>query len=270
MNRCFGIIILLIIFQTGVYCQNNSQIELVGFEPSECLEEVHVYELNNRIVSIERYSDTTIVEISIRANCCISLIPNIIVTGDTIDLDFDYYEPIVQPDNGDTIVIIREECDCDCCFSLRYFLTGDINDNIVYTVDESKLEKSNHKYKVIGEATFDIWNGDTINYRDIYGFRQGVHLIIDSTKQIIRERYFCDNQMQNGLFLRIKKFDGRLVSDYYLLDSGNYKRIEYHSDGSKKKECYLEFFLDEGNDCIEYKMGEENNDPPTKVKINGR
>lgn len=257
MIKYFDLLILLSIFQINIFGQINTKTSLVGFEYSGCLEEFHVYKLNNRIVKSEKYFDTTMIEISVRANCCINLIPNIIVNGDTIDLDFDYYEPIVQPDNGDTIVIIRPECKCDCCFNFRYYLTGIKDDNSVYRVNNSIIEKTTHKYKIVKEATFELNNGDTINFIDAFGFKQGLHRFADSAKQIISEIYYRDDDFCHGLFWRNLQMNGTLLTEWYYLDNGKYKKIEYYDDGSFKKECLSEFMLDDRENCREYKKGEK-------------
>ena len=245
MIRNFIVLILVLGFSRFLYSQDASEIRLVKFEPSECQDEYHVYKLNNRIVSLEKHSDTTLIEISVKANCCISMNPKIKVLSDTINLIYDFYEPKLREENGDTsLIIVQEECDCECCFSFKYYLTGLGDKNYVYRTKNETLEFSRHKYNIVQEPMFKVVNGDTLNYVDIYGMKQGLHKIYDKQNREVSSLTFQNDLPVSGLTLRTFSETGKIEKECYWLSDTLYRVILFDLKGIAIKECITPVFFD--------------------------
>ncbi len=233
------ILILLLLF--GFYglqfSQEDCEIRLVKFETSECHTDINIYKINNRIVSIEKYGDTTVIEISIKANCCISQKPAIKQYSDTLDLIFDYSVPEYIIENGDTVLIVEEECECECCYSFKYFLLGLEDRSYIYRADNSIINKSKHKYKIVQVPKFSIIEGDTLNYIDVYRMKQGLHKFYDKQNREIRSLLYVDDYPVSGLVLRIYSESGKIEREAYWIKRNKFKILLFDLNGIVIKEC---------------------------------
>ncbi|NOQ26932.1 MAG: hypothetical protein GQ564_16345 [Bacteroidales bacterium] len=245
-------LILLFCVSGLLYSQEDSEIRLIKFEPSECQDEFHVYQLNNRIVSFEKHGDTTVIEISVKANCCISLKPDIKLYSDTIDLIYDYSETEYVVEKGDTFMIFQEECDCECCFSFKYHLLGLENKSYVYLAGNSIIDFSQHMYIVIQEPKFRIDGSDTTNYVDIYGMRQGLHKFYDVQNREIRSLIYLDDLPESGLMRRVFSETGKIEKEFYQISDGEFKVILFDLEGNAIKECITSDYFDiDETKCME-------------------
>lgn len=247
----FALLILLLSSSLFSSSQDNPDIKLVKFEPSECTDEVHAYNLNNRIVSIEKHADTTIVEVSVKANCCISINPSIHSNLDTIDLVYNDLKPDTIINQLDTFLTIEEECECLCCFNFRFYLMGLDNDSFTYKTDNQIIEFSKHRYKVIQKPFFKIVDGDTINKVDIYGMKQGLHNYFDSKNRQFRSVIYKDDRLISGLLRRSYTEEGSTILEHYQLKGGSFKTVFFNNKGVAFKECEGFLFEHEDAQCID-------------------
>ena len=110
---------ILILLSLSVFSQ-----KLEKFEFSECLDEELTYSINNRIVSQKFEDDLFVIEISVVVNCCGNELGSIDVDGDTLRLFSSARPEPVEDENGDLVEYVSIECDCICCFTFKYFISG--------------------------------------------------------------------------------------------------------------------------------------------------
>jgi len=250
--KTISAIILLFSLNSVLLSQTNCNPALIRFESSKCIEEDKLYHLNFRIVSINYKDSLTIIQTAVRYNCCMTEQGGIKLVGDTLYLYFHLSEFYRTNGKGDSIgYYIEEKCSCDCCFRFMYYINGLPRKNYVYKVDNKVIYLSEHKYIVKNPPKFDISNGDTINYIDIYEFKQGLHRDYGEFG-IVSEMIYKDDEMMHGLLARTYYKNGIIKKDIYLLENRKYKEIGYNQNGKKVKECISESPFENKKDCIEF------------------
>jgi hypothetical protein len=225
---------LLIIFFLGTQLtfSQTSKVKLFSFKNSACDGETESFRLRTRIISKELSDDLLTIHIGTTATCCVDFVPKSTFKNGILNLDF---EETGTP------------CECDCCYEFTYQIKGIKDDKIKITFRDKEIEQSDEKYKTY-PVSFKILNGDTINYIDKYGFRQGAWVVGPDT--LTRKRYF--EYSDNHPVRRVKLFpSGQIESDltnekisFNTTDrpligySEMNKLIEYYESGQKKRECY--------------------------------
>ena len=64
-------------------------------------------------------------------------------------------------------------CGCNCCFSIEYEIQGlPLSEYEIYF--KGKLIKQSSDYYKVVAPTFEVYNGQTINRSNKYGFREGI------------------------------------------------------------------------------------------------
>jgi antitoxin component YwqK of YwqJK toxin-antitoxin module len=99
-----------------------------------------------------------------------------------------------------------------------------------------KLELSPHKY-FLKPVKFDILEGDTVNYFDMYGFKQGIHLDFNGENKIVSRLIYKNDLEIEGFEFRKYYDTGEIESETLLKNKREFKRITYFRNGKIKKEC---------------------------------
>lgn len=110
---------ILFLLSLSVFSQ-----KLEKFEFSECLDEVNIDKLNNRIVSQKFLDDLFVIEISVVVNCCGNELGSIEVDGDNLRLFSSARPEPVEDENGELVQYVSVACDCVCCFTFKYHISG--------------------------------------------------------------------------------------------------------------------------------------------------
>jgi len=250
-----------------------NQPELVKFNSSECLNE-DVWEkkkiLLNRIISSRIEDDLHTYKIFVVTNCEWAKEGEVALSNDTLQLKYSGETKVVSSEiieeksysvvNNDTVEVTVTEviqevsqmtvAACDCAFELIYQIMGLEKRPYVITANGELIIETPHKYRILyNDPRYDIIENDTINYLDIYGLKQGLHIVeIEEGKSYSKIVYENDIEVSG------------LISTHY--NSGGYDRIEIHMANKKftKKKYYLGGKLvkecdtlgdfDEGTNCV--------------------
>lgn len=160
--RVFTVYIILILLSvTLLQGQTIEGVELIEFSQSACDRDSNPYRMKPRIISMKQSADTLLLEIGLAATCCLDYLPNIKYLTDTLHLNFGIK-------NED------EACACWCCYSFNYKMRGIDASGLTVKYSNMIIELSNEKYWANYQPTFIIIEGDTLNRKDKFGFKQGI------------------------------------------------------------------------------------------------
>lgn len=126
-----------------------------------------------------------------------------------------------------------------------YYTYGEIEFTIPsILIDSSKIKLnkkligfSDDKYKMY-PISFDIENGDTLNYVDEFGRRQGRYIFYFKNGKLWKDVDYKDNEQWEGLFF--VKYDSlsNVIEKQFIHEGKINHRVEYYITGQKKLECY--------------------------------
>jgi hypothetical protein len=225
---------LLILFLLGTQLTlgQTTKVKLFSFKNSTCDGEAESFRLRTRIISKELSNGLLTIHIGATATCCVDFVPKTTFKNGILNLDF--------AETG-------TPCECDCCYKFTYQMKGIKDDKIKITFKGKEIEQSDEKYKTY-PVSFKMLNGDTVNYIDKYGFRQGTWVL--SSDSLMKKRYF--EYADNRAVRRVNLFpngqiESELISEkiHFSADNRIYfeysefnKLVEYYETGQKKRECY--------------------------------
>jgi len=201
--------------------QAQDSVSLAGFTPSTCDANEEVSRLKRRIIDQWYSNDTLLVEIASTATCCVDFLPSIEYNNQILELNF--------TETG-------EFCECMCCYQFIYKIVGLKGQEFTIHLNDKPIQKSDDKYLTY-PVRFDIYNGDTVNYFDKYGQRQGVFLSHLKSNKPMLKMIYKDSKRFNGV-------DREL---YY--DNGNKRVTVEYRDGV---EYFISYFRNEQirDECI--------------------
>jgi len=213
----------------------GQQSNLIDFYPSTCDEHQDVERIRERISDIFIKNDTLFVTISVVANCGINidqLSADAIYWNDTLRLSF---EPI--PIITDTLYEDEETIyhyslsmeECDCCFEFMYLVKGVTNTSIPIKLNNKNISFHKEKYLTY-PIQYKIHEGDTINYRDKYGLRQGRWFIENKDHQAFQDRIYRNDSLLAGTDYRYHQ-NKRLKSKTIWFSSKDYQYSEFDEGG---------------------------------------
>lgn len=157
MKRVIRVLFVVLLFYISVSAQKKAKPFLVDFKSSECDNTVDVSRLKPRIVRQGFEGNLFVIEVGTKATCCVEFIPSISMTGDTLSLNLE--------ETG-------QGCECECCYQFIYKISNLAGKNFGINLQGIPVAQSDEKY-VTFPPVFDLVNGDTVNYIDKYGMRQG-------------------------------------------------------------------------------------------------
>lgn len=140
--------------QTG-----SNRVRLIKWSSEVCDNTFDPYRLKTRISSIEDTDTSTIFIAHFSDNCCVTFKPAI-----------DFYK------NKLVLLPYRkykgDYCGCDCCFSIRYEITGLTGKKYTLYFNESKVTLTDNYYDTV-KPSYEVYNGENINRLNKYGFKEG-------------------------------------------------------------------------------------------------
>ncbi|MBL4587160.1 MAG: hypothetical protein JKX84_08920 [Flavobacteriales bacterium] len=208
----------LSLFSLSGFCQN--EVTLVNFTPSQCDESEDPYRIQTRIVNQWYQGDTLLVEVGTVGTCCVDFVPSVQFSTDTLNLDF--------TETGTF-------CSCHCCYQFIYHIVGLKGKRFGITLNGEKIEQSEEKYKTF-PVKYELYNGDTINYFDKYGFKQGLHILGKDKQKPLEKMIYHDNHAIEGSRW-IRYFDNGNKSAETLVKNKRKLNVQYYMNERKKKEC---------------------------------
>jgi hypothetical protein len=140
-----------------------------------------------------------------------------------------------------------EACECLCCYEFVFEIEGLKDDKIKIKFRDKDIELSNERLMTY-PIKYEILNGDTINYTDKYGLRQGKwtrpndSLMTKSHGEFIDDRlvrivnYFPNGTTETEKISEKIRVTGESGDYFDYFDFNKY--VEYYKSGTKKKECY--------------------------------
>lgn len=229
----------ILIHVSSVYAQEPT-VSVVGFNFSECIEDVYPLVLKERMVSQNFKMDTLQIEITTTATCCMSFVP-----GSTFDngiLNLTYEE-------------IGEGCECACNYQLIYKILGLKNQDFKVELNGTAITLSSEPY-ITNPIQFKIHHGDTINYFDKYGLKQGLFLMGDKEKPIVTVIYENNKPVERRRNIRYDKRGNK--ASKISMQNGKEWFNKYYSNGNLRKTCIIYEFSRSGStyqdlySCIQY------------------
>ncbi|WP_289056065.1 hypothetical protein [Carboxylicivirga marina] len=200
------IVFTLLILFIGI-SSNGQESNLIGFYPSFCDENEDVLRIRDRVSNVFFRNDTLFVSVGFVANCGFEsehLNPGAQLLNDTLYLSFDL-EPQITDSiiEGEKIIYFTSlnYVDCDCCFEFMYLLKNIPHDSIPIKLNNKNICYHKEKYKTY-PIQFEIHKGDTINFIDKYGFRQGKWLLYKDSELLLSERIYKNDSILLGTDFR--------------------------------------------------------------------
>jgi len=204
-------VFVFLLIGLNVY-QTNAQIQLIGFTPSKCNESVPAYLIQNRVISKTISNDTFNLHIGFSENCCIEFDPLAHYKNDTL---------FIAPYKKAPSIL----CDCNCCYELVLHFSGITDTSLHVSYRNKVLPVTQHPYPT-QPISFEVFEGDTVNMRNIYGFKEGV------LEQVLhKDTIFTYDKGQ----LKMKEMWIRENKDNYFA----FYRIQetYYPNGKLKSRC---------------------------------
>lgn len=191
----------LILFLFSVF-YINSQVDSVQFNNCEIPASANI---QNRIISIKRVNDSIHYKIGIIGNCILDTTYFLRlhwIDDDTLDLRIKYKN----------IKLL-----CECYYELDFSLFRSTNkQDPKLKFDNVEIVQSPYLFKVV-PVKFQMFEGDTINYFDQFGFKIGKHYSFDEFNNPESVIYFRNgrriweadfdkkNKMKNIIFFQEEK-----------------------------------------------------------------
>jgi len=181
----------------------GQESNLIDFHPSFCDESEDALRIRNRVSDIFFKNDTLFISVGFVANCGFAtehLYPGAHYLNDTLYLSFDLEPQITDSVNeGEEIIYFTslnyEEC--DCCFEFMYLLKNIPHDSIPIKLNDKNIYFHKEKYKTY-PISYKVFKGDTINFVDKYGFRQGKWLMHKDAELLLTDRFYKNDTILYG------------------------------------------------------------------------
>lgn len=213
---------------------NAQKPVLVNFEKTECEPAGWGRIIMKRIISQKFYEDTLELEIAAVVNCAGISEVDFKYNQDTLAID--YFDGKREIDTA-TGSMVTELTSCDCYFVFSFKIVGlkVIPSVVKFAGDEIHFSKE--KYKTF-PIKYEIYKGDTINYRDKYGMPQGRFIMKDSSQVLFKD----------GKSIGLYYSTGILKEEYRIENGRRSRYITYYENGKLKSDCEIapdEDWLDE-------------------------
>ncbi|MBI3218788.1 MAG: hypothetical protein HYZ44_04695 [Bacteroidetes bacterium] len=225
--------LLVIVFSlvTTIMWSQEATVHVFGFTNSTCEQIDESYQLRTRIISKSFSNGILTVQIGDMATCCATFLPRATLNNGVLNLDFEETGTL---------------CECGCCYEFLYQIKG-ADDQVKITFRNKEIELSEEKFKTF-PVSYKMFKGDTINYTDKYGLRQGVWASPKDSLMIKeyfeyedyivkrRVRLYPNGKIKDEISRErfVVYFDDKPANEFWDYN----KLIVYYESGQKKKECY--------------------------------
>lgn len=210
----------------------SGKVKLFKFRNSTCDQATDPSRLRARIIKKELTNNILTVQIAATATCCVDFRPKATLKQGILNLDLE--------ETG-------EACECSCCYEFAFEVEGIKDEKIKIKFRDKDIELSNERFLTY-PIKYKILNGDTINYVDKYGLRQGKwnkpsdSLMTKTYGEFIDDRlvkviqFFPSGQTESEKICEKIKVTADKAEYFDYFDFNRY--IEYYESGTKRKECY--------------------------------
>ncbi len=249
---------LINLFLVSWSCTFQTKLELLNYNSSECKEVYfkNLYKLQNRILGISKTDNFHIYNLFIVANCSSTEEGEIEIKNDTLNLVFHGKREhrVLKEKKNDSIEIVTEEwieelADCNCAFNLTYKIKGLKNKDYIITANGKRIIKSEHKFKIRRKKpSFEIADNDTINYIDIYGLKQGLHIRNRKDGKLFSKINYLDDEKVSGLAKTYYDLNGFDKIDVFM-ENREFSISKYYKNGKLIKVCDNDGIFAEGTNC---------------------
>ncbi len=242
----------------SAYCFSQINPELVSYNTSQC-KEVYFKNLNkyqDRILKTIKADDFQTYNLFVIANCSSTEVGAIELKSDTLNFVFHgirEYKTYKEKKNDSTEVVIEEWteelADCDCAFNISYKIKGLNDKEYKTTLNGKEITESEHKFKIVREnPSFKIIDKDTINYIDIYGLKQGLHIQNRKDGKLFSRINYLDDEKISGLAKTYYNLDGFDKIEIYM-DNKEFTISKYYKNSEMIKICDTDGIFADGTNC---------------------
>ncbi len=242
----------------GLNLVSQTNIELLSYEPSECKDVFfkNLHKIQNRILEVNKNEYSLDYKICVVTSCNGAEGGSVELKGDTLNLMFHgsrYYRVHTKKVN-DSIDEIFEEwvepmSECKCMYHLLFKIKGLPIKSYVVKANGKRITKSKHKFKLRRTLpAFDVVGNDTINYIDIYGLKQGVHVSYLNDGRLRSKMNYLNDEKISGLDNVNYNFNGYGKVETFMLNK-KYTIRKFYNKGKWVKTCDTDGTYDEGTNC---------------------
>lgn len=250
-------LLLIILILISISSKSQDTLKVLNSDLSSCgsffvdtIPENAILNTDERIRTYKESGDTIFIEAIVKLNCSfenINIETIIKYSNDTINIVLNkvpdiHYDSIFNKE-GELIEVYsittesEDECSCNFCYKLSYLKEKSNSDKFFL----------NEKFLPIIEGNFNqpdipylVYLGDTVNYYDKYGRKQGLHIKLDSLNRInLKIQYKDDIETERRKDITYY-YNGNLKSYYDMLKVGRIYKTTYkelYKNGLKKKAC---------------------------------
>ena len=216
-------------------------IKLLGFEVSPCDRNADTFRIQKRIVNQNITEGIYNLSIGVLANCSGVHGATTTLKADTLKIRYQEGSiTTIKHKNGKTETSI-ETSGCDCCFEFNFSISGMTALPKTVTVNDEVIIHHPEKYRTY-LVSYPLKDGDTINLKDKYGFKQKKWLETKPNNGYLSAYYIND---------RIKTAEGR---EYH--PNGKLKSLLIQTDFERSRE---EHYFDKrrtfADDIVERQSG---------------
>ncbi|WP_298894785.1 hypothetical protein [uncultured Psychroserpens sp.] len=232
--------------------------QLAAYTSSECKDVYfkNMRRIQNRILE-QRFSDSLLVcKIFVVDNCERTEEGAISISGDTLDLIYHGVrihstETRKINDSITEVIDVYTEAlvECDCAYELTYKIEGFKKQPKIITLNGKRITETKHKYKIVREQpTYKIIDNDTINFIDIYGLKQGVHVTYRKGRKLASRLIYIDGEPFSGL-ANVRYDSNGLIKEEMYMDNRKYSKRKHYKNGKLIKVCDTEGVFDDDTNC---------------------
>lgn len=244
------ILLFLLIYFSNATLHAQNEPRLLEFRNLKCgyfqgIDSVPLHavpNLNNRISGINTEGDTTQLRLFVKANCGMESMTRIKfeIRDSIVHLEWNFDPEITFAgiEHGDSIFLYEpweySSMDCECYFCFEFDFINLPGKPIQVYAFGKELELDTMHFDV-PEKRWELFMGDTINYYDRYGRKQGRFIDFDEAGRIKSLRVFADDTLQSGFYGQTYFPDGRVKSHYEIV----YTKYGYRDYTDVRVECVL-------------------------------
>lgn len=222
--------------QFSLLAQTNEDIMFVHLDYTDCLDKEQTEHIQNRIISTGTLGSITMYEIGVKGDCDGYDFFNVSIFNDTLNLIFEKKTTPLINEIGDTIYF-QKKSTCNCYFQYRYYIYGLYHTNYIVEANGEQINYSEHKYSIAQQAaSFDVVDNDTINFINIYGFKEGIQREFDTLGRVKIEEFYSNyNRQYRAVYTYYNS--GELKEKWIVNKDGVNTNILYYKNGNIQKEC---------------------------------
>jgi antitoxin component YwqK of YwqJK toxin-antitoxin module len=230
------IVLVAIAISSFTFAQTNDQIMFVHLDYTDCLDKKQTEHIQDRIISTGTLGSITMYEIGVKGDCEGYDSFDVALHNDSLNLIFKKSPTPLVNEKGDTIYF-QKTSKCNCYFQYRYYIYGLYHTDYTVLANGGAIDYSQHKYSIEQQAaSFDVIGNDTINFVNIYGFKEGIHREFNEDKKVTIEEFYKNyNREYRCVFTYYET--GELKEKWIVNKDGINTNILYYKNGNIQKEC---------------------------------